>query len=125
MCKTQCRKNPVQGRKNSAWINNTASFAVTVSNYVVLEAIFDLISDHAGIHEALLAAVRPESHNSPRPGARHPGDLEQLSLSGMIDVDSRLRRYGICRGGFGRSVPFARLLLWHRGQTQVHDCDRS
>ena len=78
-----------------------------VSNYVVFDAVVEVVGDYAHFKEIYFCAIGPVTDNAPSPTGRHAGDLEQLIFRGMVDVDSR----------FGRRRIFGS--LWHAGGISV------
>jgi len=81
-----------------------------MGNHKILDALVNLTGDDAILHQILFGAIGPKANNAFGPTARHSRSFQQLFNRGVIEVDARLGRWGIC-GGLGSSVGVAILIL--------------
>lgn len=73
-----------------------------VGNYVVFDAVVEVVGDYAHFKEIYFCAIGPVTDNAPSPTGRHAGDFQQLLFGSMVYVDPRFGRRRIF-GSFWRT----------------------
>ena len=93
-----------------------------VGNYVVFDAVEEVVGDYAHFHQVPFDAVGSKANNASCPTARHAGNLQQLIFGGVVNIDSRFRGRRILRSL--RCAARISVVLRDARQTHTSNCNR-